>query len=134
MQFKTRYEGRKAIKLSFEGSEPYGKTEQAHKASCDINSILKQYDRTGLITHVNRIQAEYGDYTAINEYQQSLNLVIKAQADFDALPSAIRKRFGFDPGLFVEFVTNPSNQDEMIRLGLAVDNRPPVVAPAEPSA
>lgn len=113
-------------------------TKQQFKDECDINNVLKKYDSTGLITHVNKTQARFGDFTEVNEYQESLNIVIAAQAAFDALPSALRKRFANDPGLYVEFVTNPENEAEMIRLGMAKE-RPqaapaPAPAPAETPA
>lgn len=93
--------------------------EQHHKDDCDITKILKKYDKTGLITHVNQMRADYGDFTNLNEYQESLNLVIKAQNSFNELPSSLRKKFNNDPGQFMEFVSNPDNFPEMISLGLA---------------
>jgi len=83
------------------------------------HDVLKQYDKTGLITHVNRAKAQYGDFTQVNEYQESLNIVIRAQNAFDELPSDVRKKFHNDPGEFLEFATNPDNQQEMVTLGLA---------------
>lgn len=121
---KKPYEAKERVGISF---QEQGMTEQCHKADCDINTILKRYDKTGLITHVNNAVADYGDYTEINEYQESLNLVIRAQENFEAMPSEIRKKFDFDPGQFLEFATNPANKEEMIKLGLA--NAPKVVEP-----
>jgi phage internal scaffolding protein len=127
--FKTPYDGeRYRISLSFldeDGNQLASMTEQCHKDECDINYILRKYDKTGLITHVNNAVAEYGDYTEINEYQESLNMVIKAQNAFDELPSNIRKKFGNDPGAFFEYATNPDNKDGMIEMGLA--NAPQII-------
>lgn len=106
-----------------------GQTEQHHKESCDIYSIIKRFDKTGLLEHVNSSQAHYGDYTEVNEYQEALNKVIHAQDSFSALPAHIRKRFDNDPGEYIEFVTNPENLPEMVKLGLAIDNTPPEPAP-----
>ena len=102
--------------------------EQNHKDRCDIDYIIRQYDKTGLITHVNRAVAEYGDYTEVNEYQEAMNIVLKAQQDFMGIPSDIRAKFQNDPGKFFEFATNPENFDEMVELGLAVkpETQPPV--------
>jgi len=99
-------------------------TKVAHKDECDVNNVLRRYDQTGLITHVNTAVARYGDFSEINEYQESLNLVIEAQQSFGALPSAIRERFANNPGKFLEFVTNPANIDEMCDLGLAEKRSP----------
>lgn len=127
MLIRTAYGERYPVNLSFEGVEEL--TEQHHKEMCEINTILKKYDKTGLITHVNNAKASYGDYSEVNEYQESLNIVIRAQDDFAQLPSDIRKRFGNDPGLFLEFVTDPKNMDQMVEMGLAV--KPEPVPPIE---
>ena len=130
--FNTPYDGnRNRVSLDFlddEGRPAIGRTEQYHKDSCDVNTILKQYDRTGLLSHVNEMKAHYGDFTEVNEYQVALNTVIHAQDSFDDLPSDIRKKFANDPGLFIEFVTNPSNFDEMVEMGLAI-----LPTPSEPT-
>lgn len=124
--FATAYAGHNRIKLHFidedsgdylEGAEPM--TEQHHKDEVDINRVLAKADKTGLLTHVQKAKAMYGDFTEVNEYQTSLNLVNKAQGAFMDLPSKIRKRFNHDPGEFLEFVTNPANLEEMAELGLA---------------
>lgn len=135
MEFKTPYDGKRhRVSLSFldeEGEQKTGLTEQHHKKDCDINHILRTYDKTGLITHVNTAQAHYGDFTIVNEYQESLNLVMAAQEDFLAMPADIRKKFDNDPGQFMEFVTNPDNLDEMRELGLAVKAAPEKVQKVE---
>lgn len=118
------------------GEPEKGMTEQNHKASTDINNIIKQYDKTGVLTHVNESKAHYGDYTLVNEYQENLNLVIKAQNSFNELPSEVRKVFGNDPGAFIEFVTNPDNHPELVEMGLAKPKPPvePVVEAPTPTA
>lgn len=129
VEFRVPYDGKRyRVDLSFldDNGEPQESlTEQHHKDSCDMIRILKKYDKTGLITHVNTSVANYGDFTAVNEYQESLNMVINAQDAFNELPSEIRKKFGYDPGLFFEFATDPSNKEKMIEYGLA--NPPQVV-------
>lgn len=124
VKIRTAYDGLPSpAGLSFldeNGKYYHGKTEQCHRDICDIKKIISKYDRTGIISHVNKGIARYGvDYSEVNEFQVNLNFVINAQADFDALPSNIRERFMNDPGKFFEFATNPQNNDEMIKLGLA---------------
>jgi phage internal scaffolding protein len=115
----TRYSSRVSF-IDPETGEPLETLTQQHmKAETDINNILRRYDKTGLITHINQAVAQYGDFTEANEYQEALNRIISAQDTFAALPSEIRKRFGNDPGAFFEFATNPDNAKEMVALGLA---------------
>lgn len=131
------YDGKRyRVSLSFldeNGDPSVGMTEQCHKDLCDIENILRKYDRTGLITHVNQAKANYGDFTLVNEYQENLNMIIEAQSAFDDLPSDIRKRFGNDPGAFFEFVTNPDNESELVKMGLAEAPVVPQSAPVDPT-
>lgn len=125
MDFVTAYGPKRASRLRFVDTDgdpldgALSLTEQSHCKRCDVNNILAQYDKTGLITHVNKAVAEYGDFTLVNEYQESLNTVIAAREAFAELPSKIRARFNNDPGEFFEFATNPDNGQAMVDLGLA---------------
>jgi len=95
------------------------RTKQSFKAECDINTILKKYQKTGLLSHVSQYQGRYEDLPSEIDYQQSLNAIIAAEESFSSLPSKIRARFGNDPAEFLQFVENPANENEMIDLGLA---------------
>lgn len=97
-------------------------TKQSFKDECDINKIMKKFERTGAITHYAKYGAEYGDATQI-ELQDALNVVARADEMFEELPAAIRKRFSNDPGEFLAFVQDESNKEEMIKLGLRDDKR-----------
>lgn len=94
-------------------------TKQSDKDFTDVNHIIARYKKTGLIDHVARGVAQYGDFTSVNEYQESLNRVIRANDSFMALPAAVRAKFDNDAGLFFEYVTNPANHAELVQMGLA---------------
>lgn len=94
-----------------------GLTEQAHKKQCDMNYILRNYQKTGFINHANKHMGQYDDVTAA-DFQEAMFLVKRAQNMFEALPSNIRKRFQNDPAEFYRFTNDPGNKDEMIRLGI----------------
>jgi len=115
VKFRTGYGDRKR-----EGFETTGEslTQQSHAAAADVRNIIKQYDRTGLIANVNKGIAQYGDYSEINEYAESLNMVRQANENFAELPSHIREQFNNNAGLFFEFATDPKNSEKMIKMGL----------------
>jgi phage internal scaffolding protein len=98
-----------------------GKTEQCHAQECDMNYILRDYQRSGLVRHANRNQGRYDDVSAV-DFQSAMDTVTTAQRMFDDLPSNIRKRFANNPTNFLEFVSDPSNREEMIQLGMIVGN------------
>lgn len=93
-------------------------THQSFAKDCDIRNIMKQYKRTGLVSHMTTASALYGDFTNVPDYRESLDVVINAQAAFMELPAEVRSRFSNDPAQFLDFVHNPDNRDEMIKLGM----------------
>ena len=113
---KMRY-GRERVQTEFDPEEP-SMTEQHHKKSCDINHIMKKYENSGFVEHVNKYQGNYSDLSGLTSYHESMNIVTRAQQAFEQLPSNIRTQFSNDPGKFVEFVSNPDNKDEMEKMGL----------------
>ena len=108
-------------------------TKQEFVAECDINNIIKQYSATGQLKHISA-RAAQGQYLNLPDdldFQTSLEIVRQGQEAFATLPSAIRGRFENDPQQFLAFLSDPANQDEVIKLGFATDRRPPP-PPKEP--
>lgn len=100
-------------------------TEQSHKAECDIHTILKQFQRTGILTHINERQPQFLDLPDGIDYQQSLHLLQHAQDAFAALPSKVRDRFDNDPGQFLAAFQDPGMAGELRDLGLLKPVPPP---------
>ena len=104
------------------------KTLQSAKDECDINKIVPRALKNGTL---GELLANGGwvdqDFSSPVEYQEACNLVIEAQAKFDSLPSKLRDRFKNEPSEFLRFVSDPSNEEEMVTLGLATRR------PTEPS-
>lgn len=93
-------------------------TDPSHAAELDINEIVNRAMKTGIWPGADR-QALYGDFSDPIDFQESLNIVRRAEDQFSALSADVRKRFANDPALFLEFVSNPENGAELIKLGLA---------------
>lgn len=91
-------------------------TDPQFLAECDINTILERFGATGQIK--TRPSGIGGDFSSIGDYQACLDRINNAKDEFMNLPSNIRSRFGNDPTAYVDFVLDPQNQDECIRLGL----------------
>lgn len=96
-----------------------GRTKQSFKAECDINAIMARYIKTGVIEHTARYAPQYGDFSDVKSYQEALHAVQEADAMFMSLPAQVRAKFDNDAGKFLDFVQDPSNVDEMGKLGLA---------------
>lgn len=116
------------------GSQPDGKggfkgrTKVQFKQDCDINRIVARFKKTGELPVAGRMQKPlYGDFTSVGTFQESLNVVATAQAQFQLLPAKVRQRFGNDPAQFLAFCGDPKNMNEMIELGLAEKRKPDAV-------
>lgn len=104
-------------------------TQQQFKNQCDVNQILKKFEKTGMISHLNNNAGNYGDFSTIQNFQSNLNMILNAQSSFDALPSEVRKRFGNNPNNLIEFVQDNSNYEEALKLGLV--QQKPDTTPAQ---
>lgn len=62
--------------------------------------------------------AIFGEFDSAVQYQDMMNVIVKAQESFDALPSHIRDRFKNDPRELLEFIDDEDNLDEAIELGI----------------
>lgn len=101
-------------------------TKQSFVAECDINNIVRDFtpQMMAQLTLANLESGRYQDLPAETDYQAMIETTRRVQQDFESLPAKIRARFNNDPAKFLEFFNDPANQDEAIKLGLAVDTRP----------
>ena len=104
-----------------------GRTKQCFRSSCDINKMVAQYRKTGMFTNLNRRVPVFADVSECKSYQESLDVVIKAQDMFNSLPVLLRERFQNDPGEMVAFLQDEANLAEAIKLGLVVAPKAPEV-------
>lgn len=125
--------GKSAIDVNLEPSP----TQQSAKDECDINFIVERAKRGADISHLNRGVPMYGDFTELpTDLRDCLNIVRKADEAFMSLDAQVRKRFDNDPSKMMDFLKDPANRDEAIKLGLVSAPKEPVVDPvvAEVSA
>lgn len=125
-KFISAYGEKRKCSITF--AEGSSLTIQSQKKECDINLLVSKYKQGGIISHVNNMQAQYGDLTGydFHEYQ---NKIASAISSFEALPSRVRNRFQNDPALFLDFMNNPENLHEMVELGLAEIKEPETPEP-----
>jgi len=127
MKFASAYQNKRQSKKIISS---HSHVKQSFKDECDINNIMRKYTKTGLVTHVTKHMGDYSDLVDVPTYQDALNKVLDANESFETLPSSVRKRFNNDPAEFINFVGDPTNEDEMRSLGLLpnlpVQEEPPV--------
>lgn len=90
-----------------------GRTKQAFKDQCDINKILRKWQKTGTISHLAKYQPIYGDFSDIDDLLTAQARLKQGQAIFDQLPGEIKREFGQSAAAFFKFVNNPANADNL---------------------
>lgn len=95
-----------------------GKTKQSFADEVNINSMVERYQRTGMLDHVEKNPGVFADVSKIGDYRQLVSTITDAKDTFMKLSPVIRKRFQNDPGELIDFMSDPGNRDEAIKLGL----------------
>lgn len=104
-------------------------TEQSFKDECDINNIVKQYERTGLMPHQRPNQPVFADISDAPSFLEAQNVVAAANEAFAAIPAEIRERFMNDPARLMAFLDDDRNYEEAARLGFVVKKASPAPEP-----
>lgn len=91
-------------------------TSQEFKEECNINVLLKKYAVQAkllgmpLSDVIPQPSAEnFGDFTNVEEFLNSMNRVSQVKGMFDALPSDIRQACGNDPANFLRMCQDEKN-------------------------
>ena len=105
-----------------------GRTKQEFREECDINVLMKRYERTGVPPSARIGNPTYVDAADLPSYMEALQLVRDAHENFEALPARVRAEFQNDPQAFVQFASDPANKEKLREWGLGA----PVEAPPAP--
>ena len=92
-------------------------TKSEFKDECDINNVVKRALRTGVLPGVDR-EALYGDFSQVENYAEAQIKIANAKSEFEQLPSGIKEKFDNDVTNLLDFVDDPENEAEAIKLGL----------------
>ncbi len=92
--------------------------KQSFKDECDINNIMDQYRRNGIVDHVSEYAGQYGDFGNSVSFHEASNEVASAKSMIMSLPSNIREEFQNDPAQFLDFVSAEENWPAMQEMGL----------------
>lgn len=121
IEFNTPYTNPK--KPCFFETTGESMTQQHFADESEINNIIRSHDRNGIIEHVHRGNAIYGDFSEITDLSDALIQIQEAQKEFLNIPSEIREKFKNDAGEFFKYASNPDNEDGMREMGLLNPNQ-----------
>lgn len=122
MPAKIDLRARRSVKTEVKDD---GLTEQSHQRSCEIHNILNQYERTGVITHSSKYQAQYMHFPDGQDFKTMMDTVATATSMFEEIPSGVRKQFNNDPAVFLDFIQNPDNREAITEMGFTTEHLPP---------
>lgn len=112
--------------------------QQQYLEESDINFIAERAGLNGEMPQIQNLPS-YENYEGIFDFQTAMNTIRAAQENFMTYPAKLRERFQNDPQRFLEFVEDPENADEAVKLGLAVkrpepapDPKPVIITPETP--
>lgn len=105
-------------------------TKQEFTKECDINVIIKGFEKTGVLPVAN-LEGVFADVSQIGGYAEGLRLVTEARDAFMQLDPEIRERFKNDPQQLLAFIEDANNYDEAVKLGLIEKKEAPPPDPAE---
>lgn len=111
-------------------------TQQHFKDDVDLNCIVKRYGITdGAIPPAPADPRYYGDFSDAVDFREAMDRINEAQQRFSELPADLRSRFHNDPVLLHDWVSDPANQEEAVKLKLLTKKETPLPeAPPEPLA
>lgn len=113
-RFRSAYGVRVSVPFVSDGPSM---TKQSFKDECDINVIMRRYERTGVLPTPVGVAPQYADCSAV-DFQEAMLQVADAKSLFNQLPARVRERFSNDPARMLEFCEDARNAEEARKLGL----------------
>lgn len=114
-------------KVGVECTAAEGRAKQSEFRGTDVNVIVAQYNKTGMLPQV--MPGQFLDVSVVGDYRQALHEVRLAESFFMSLPAEVRSEFENDPASFLDFASDPANRGRLQELKLI----PKDSVPAEPA-
>ncbi len=89
-----------------------GRTKQSHRDETDIVKIMARFDKTGTISHLEKHEGVYADFSDFDFHEQT-NMLTRGREIFDDLPAEIRREFHQSPAAFFNYVNDPANAEDL---------------------
>lgn len=112
------------------------KTQRHFAKDLDINEIARRFGLSDFSKLPNAKAASYYtlDFTEAPDFRTALDRIREARNRFDQLPAEIKNRFSNEPGILWDWIRDPRNADEAVKIGLLakLEAEPEVKPPAPP--
>ena len=93
-----------------------GRTDKSFAPSCDVNNIVRHYEKTGIDPYMDRkLAAQFGEVDPLS-YEEAMFRVAEVKSAFALLPSQERAKHSNDPKTWLESLhtlTAPTEPQEV---------------------
>lgn len=89
-----------------------GRTKQCFADECNIEKIMARFETTGTISHLQKFEGVYADFSDFDFHEQN-NMLSRGNEIFAELPAEIRREFLQDPAEFFKYVNDPANAENL---------------------
>lgn len=103
--------------------------QQQYAKQCDVNEIMRKYEKDGTITHIAKNPGRYQQLGEPTDLLDAQMRVIRAEEAFMSLPASLRAKCDHQPANFLRMLEDGSNDEELIKLGI---KNPKVVVDEKP--
>lgn len=100
------------------------KVKVAFANDSDINVIMKRALKSGVFPDGRIDEPMFGDFTELGDFHNLQNRLLDAYERFALLGADVRDRFNNNAGNLLDFLSNPANRDEAVKLGLLPEIKP----------
>lgn len=109
-------------------------TDQSDKNYLDINNIMQNYAKTGILPQFREKIAHYMDASVLPSYMEAHEQIQEAKLLFEAIPAKIRKMMDNNPQNLEPFLKDPENKEILIKYGVLEKKEPKKFSPNVPKA
>ncbi len=89
-----------------------GRTKQCFKNECDIVKIMARAEKAGTISHLEKYEGVYADYSDFDFFEQTSKLT-RGNQIFADLPAEVRREFDQSPAQFFAYVNDKKNKEDL---------------------
>jgi len=89
-------------------------TVQYDADQTDIKKIIQKYNNTGIIEHLNNVEATYADVSTFTDFADVMRHAKAAEAEFMKLPSKIREEFNHDVATWLDTSHDPEKRASLL--------------------
>lgn len=106
-----RPNGSKRITLDLSQETHGGGADQSFKKQCNINLIMEQYAKTGMLPYQSTQTPQFIDCSQVTDLQTAFSIANNAIESFNSLPPEVRKAMDNNPANLESFILDKDNTE-----------------------